>query len=123
VLRPIRELQVKAQIARPQYAEAVSAGQPYRVHGAAWTTDALITRVEVSTDGGATWNDARLLGEAVRNAWRLWEYQWDVPATRGKAVLMARATDSEGRTQPAAHDDDRGSYMIHHWLPIEVAIG
>lgn len=123
VLTPIRELRVKAQIARPEYAEQVRGGRPYRVHGAAWTTDALITRVEVSTDDGETWNDARLLGEPQRNAWRLWEYEWDVPASPGKAVLMARATDSEGRTQPATHDDDRGSYLIHHWLPIEVVIG
>lgn len=122
VLKPVREMRVKAQIARPEYAESVRAGQPYRVHGAAWTTGALITRVEVSTDGGTTWNDARLLGEPLRNAWRLWEYEWDVPAAPGKAVLMARATDSEGCTQPATHDDDRGSYLVHHWLPIEVGI-
>ncbi len=122
VLQPIREMQVKAQIARPGYAESVRAGQPYRVHGAAWTTGAVITKVEVSTDGGRTWNDARLLGEPLGHAWRLWEYEWAVPATPGKVVLMARATDSDGRTQPEKHDDDRGSYLIHHWLPIEVSI-
>ena len=122
VLKPVREMRVKAQIARPEYAESVRAGQPYRVHGAAWTTGAVVTKVEVTTDGGATWNEARLLREPLRNAWRLWEYEWAVPATPGKAVLMARATDSEGRTQPAKHDDDRGSYLIHHWLPIEVII-
>ncbi len=122
VLKPVREMRVKAQIARPEYAESVRAGQPYRVHGAAWTTGAVITKVEVSTDGGASWNDARLVGEALRNAWHLWEHEWDVPSTPGKAVLMARATDSEGRTQPATHDEDGGSYLIHHWLPIEVII-
>ena len=121
-LLPITEMRVKAQIARPEYAEAVRAGQTYRVHGAAWTTDAEITRVELSTDEGATWSGARLLGESLRNAWRLWEYDWAVPANPGKAVLMARATDSEGRTQPEKHHDDRGSYLIHHWLPIEVLI-
>jgi DMSO/TMAO reductase YedYZ molybdopterin-dependent catalytic subunit len=122
VLTPVREMRVKAQIARPEFAESVRAGQPYRVHGAAWTTGAVITKVEVTTDGGRTWNDARLLGEPVPNAWRLWEYEWAVPATPGKTVLMARATDSEGRVQPEKHDDDRGSYLIHHWLPIEVVI-
>ena len=35
---------------------------------------------------------------------------------------MARATDSEGRMQPAKRDDDRGSYLLHHWLPIDVSI-
>ena len=121
-LLPITEMRVKAQIARPEFAEAVCAGQPYRVHGAAWTTEAEITRVELSADEGATWSDARLLSESLRNAWRLWEYDWTVPTAPGKAVLMARATDSEGRTQPAEHHDDRGSYLIHHWLPIEVTV-
>ncbi len=121
-LVPITAMCVKAQIARPEYAETVSAGKPYRVNGAAWTTDAEIAKVEVSTDGGGTWKDARLLGQTMRNAWRLWEFEWDVPATPGKAVLMARATDSEGRVQPSRHHDDRGSYLIHHWLPVEVLI-
>ncbi|MEP2775927.1 MAG: sulfite oxidase [Luteolibacter sp.] len=121
-LIPITEMRVKAQIARPGYAEAVPAGQPYRVHGAAWTGGAEITRVEVSTDGGKQWNDATLLGEAVRDAWRLWEYEWAVPDQTGETVLMARATDSLGRTQPPQHHDDRSSYLIHHWLPVKVLI-
>lgn len=118
----ITGLQVKAQIARPEYAEVVRAGEAYRVHGAAWTGDAEIAKVEVSTDGGDTWSEARLLGESLRNAWRLWEYSWQVPAHVGRAVLMARATDSEGRIQPPERDDDLGSYVVHHWLPIEVTI-
>ena len=121
-LLPITEMRVKAQIARPGFAEAVAAGQPYRVHGAAWTSGAEIIRVEVSTDSGATWNEARLPGDSVNHAWRLWEFDWAVPAAPGKTVLMARATDSEGRTQPPEHHDDRGSYLIHHWLPVEVHI-
>jgi len=121
-LRPITGMRVKAQIARPGFAEAVPAGHPYRVHGAAWTSGAEIARVEVSTDAGATWNDARLLGDPVPNAWRLWEHAWAVPATPGRTVLMARATDSQGRTQPPGHHDDSGSYLIHHCLPVDVFI-
>lgn len=121
-LLPITEMQVKAQIARPGYAEVVAAGKPYRVHGAAWTGGAEIVRVEVSTDAGESWNDARLLGDAVADAWRLWEYDWAVPAKTADVVLMARATDSRGRTQPPRHHDDRGSYLLHPWLPVSVLI-
>lgn len=121
-LVPITTARVKSQIARPEFAETVRAGDRYRVHGAAWSSDAEVVRVEVSTDDGATWNDAHLLGDSLRNAWRLWEYKWTVPKTTGQTVLLSRATDSEGRTQPAKHHDDRGSYIIHHWLPIEVNI-
>lgn len=122
-LIPITGMQVKAEIARPGFAEAVSAGEHYLVTGAAWTSEAaVIMKVEVSTDGGATWQKARLLGDAVRHAWRLWEFDWEVPSSPGKAMLIARATDSEGRTQPLKRDEDRGSYMINHLTPIEVEV-
>jgi len=121
-LVPITEMQVKAQIARPGFADAVRAGELYRVCGAAWTTEAEITKVELSTDGGETWHDTQLLGESIRNAWRLWEYEWKVPTKAGKATLMARATDSQGRTQPTERDEDRRSYMVNHLLKIEVEV-
>jgi DMSO/TMAO reductase YedYZ molybdopterin-dependent catalytic subunit len=121
-LLPITTMRVKAQVARPEFAVVVRAGHPYRIHGAAWSSDAAVSKVEVSTDGGGKWREARLLGAPLPNAWRLWEYRWAVPKKRDKVVVMARATDSEGRTQPAQHHDDRGSYLIHHWLPVEVFI-
>lgn len=121
-LVPITEMQVKAQIARPGFADAVHAGQTYPVRGAAWTAGAEITKVEISTDGGATWHNAHLVGAPIRNAWRLWEYDWEVPTKPGKATLLARATDSEGRTQPTERDQDRRSYIVNHLLPIEVEV-
>lgn len=121
-LVPITEMQVKAQIARPGFAEAVCSGEFYRVCGAAWTTDAEIAKVEISTDAGATWNSAHLIGEPIRNAWRLWEYDWQVPMEPVKATLMARATDSKGRTQPTERNADLGSYVVNHLLPIEVDV-
>jgi DMSO/TMAO reductase YedYZ molybdopterin-dependent catalytic subunit len=121
-LVPITEMQVKAQIARPGFADAVRAGETCHVRGAAWTSGADIAKVEISTDGGETWHDTHLLGEPIRSAWRLWEYDWQVPAKPGKATLMARATDSEGRTQPTERDFDRRSYIVNHLLPIEVEV-
>src|SRR5215468_1459174 len=121
-LAPLAEMQVKAEIARPAEGEIVAANTSVCVRGAAWACDAEITKVELSTDGGATWNDAKLAGESKRNAWRFWEFDWRTPAQTGKQTLLARATDSRGRTQPASRDADRGTYMINHLLPIEVEV-
>jgi DMSO/TMAO reductase YedYZ molybdopterin-dependent catalytic subunit len=121
-LAPLTELQTKAQIARPENGETVPANSDYRVHGAAWTGTGAITRVEVSADSGQTWSDARLLGEPVKNAWRLWEYQWRTPAAKGRHIMMARATDSSGGGQPLVRGGDRGTYMINHLLPTEVEV-
>ena len=119
---PLREMQIKAEIARPSEGETIPANSNARVRGTAWTGDGEIKKVEISSDHGATWNEAKLLGESKPNAWRLWEFNWKTPARAGKATLVARATDSNGRTQPIERDPDRGTYMINHLLPIEVEV-
>src|SRR5437762_3721864 len=121
-LKPLAEQQIKAEIARPENGEAVAANTIVKVHGAAWGGSAEIIKVEISADGGKTWNAARLLGEPVQNAWRLWEYEWRTPATPGPQTLMARASDSHGHTQPSERNADRGTYMISHTLPIRVEV-
>jgi len=121
-LVPISEVQIKAEIAQPSAGEIVSANSNVPVRGAAWTSDAEVTKVELSTDGGSTWNEAKLLGDSKPNAWRLWEYNWRTPSKSGKQMLIARATDSQGRTQPTERDPDRGTYMINHLLPITVEV-
>jgi DMSO/TMAO reductase YedYZ molybdopterin-dependent catalytic subunit len=121
-LTPLTEMQIKAEIAKPAQGETVPANSRVRVHGAAWTSDAEITRVELSMDGGSSWHQANLLGEPKPNAWRLWEFNWQTPATPGNQTIIARATDSLGRTQPVLRDPDRGTYMINHLLPITVEV-
>jgi DMSO/TMAO reductase YedYZ molybdopterin-dependent catalytic subunit len=121
-LAPLREQQVKAEIARPEPGARVLVNSTVRVCGAAWSCDADITKVEISLDAGATWQDAQLLDSSVKNAWRLWEYDWRTPAGPGKQTLLARATDSRGRVQPFERAADRGTYMINHVLPIDVEV-
>ena len=121
-LLPLAEMQVKAQIARPAANEAVPAGETYRVHGAAWAGEDEIAQVEISADGGTTWSTTKLLGDPVKNAWRFWEFHWDAPSKPTRCTLIARATDSAGRTQPRNRVIDYGSYVVNHWLPIEVEV-
>jgi DMSO/TMAO reductase YedYZ molybdopterin-dependent catalytic subunit len=121
-LAPLTEMQVKAEIAKPAQGEIVPANSNVRVHGAAWTSDGEITKVELSTDGGGTWNEAKFVDESIPNTWRLWEFEWRTPSKPGKQTLVTRATDSRGRTQPVERDPDRGTYMINHLLPIEIEV-
>ena len=121
-LTPLTKMQVKAQISKPSQDEIVPANSLVRVQGAAWTSDGKIAKVELSTDGGSTWSEAKLLGEQKPNAWQLWEFNWQTPTAAGKRTLIARATDSFGRTQPVMRDHDRGTYMINHLLPIQVEL-
>jgi sulfane dehydrogenase subunit SoxC len=71
---------------------------PVTLQGRAWSGYGPIERVEVSTDGGQSFADARLeerLGEA---AWIGWSFEWDAPP--GEHVISSRATDAAGKTQP-----------------------
>ncbi len=65
-------------------------GANYKVAGAAWTAEAEIVKVELSTDGGSSWEAASLGKEKARNSWQLWEYDWNVPPA-GALVFCSRA--------------------------------
>lgn len=120
-LVPVTEMQVKAEIARPALHEVVPARSKYRIFGAAWAGQPEVKRVEISTDGGKTWDEARLLDKAVPFAWRFWEYVWQTPDA-GRRVILARATDARGRVQAMTHSEDRRDAMISHVLPVEVEV-
>lgn len=67
------------------------------IGGVAWAPTRGIERVEVSTDGGESWNDARLATQLDVDAWRQYVYEWD--AKPGEHTIKVRATDGEGETQ------------------------
>lgn len=119
---PLTAQQVKAQIARPTFAEVIPQGTKYRIFGAAWAGSANISKVELTTDDGKSYAAAKLLGEPVKHAWRLWEFSWDVPNKPGKYTLKVKATDDQGNSQPLERDKDRENYMINHVVPIEVQV-
>src|SRR5207249_3251214 len=121
-LIPLSRMQVKAEIARPGINEVVASNDNYPIRGAAWTSGREIAKVEVTTNDGACWNEAKLIGDAGRDVWRLWEFDWKTPHAPGRYTLMARATDSLGHTQPDHRDANRGTYMVNHCLPIEIEV-
>jgi molybdenum-dependent oxidoreductase-like protein len=79
------------------------------LRGRSWSGHAPIRRVEVSTDGGTHWRQARLRSPNLRGAWVRWELPWMPPAP-GDHELLARATDLSGRTQPDTVPSNTGGY-------------
>lgn len=76
-----------------------TAGARHRLTGRSWSGAGGIRRVEVSTDGGATWHRADLHDRPRPSTWSRWSTEWR-PAAPGPTELLARATDTTGRTQP-----------------------
>jgi DMSO/TMAO reductase YedYZ molybdopterin-dependent catalytic subunit len=80
---------------------------PVTLSGRAWSGRAPVTRVEVSTDGGARWAEAELApADPVHPfAWRAWSCTW--AAEPGSTELLVRATDEAGGTQPVEQEWNR----------------
>jgi len=70
------------------------------IGGIAWAPHRGIEKVEVSTDGGQTWNTARLAKQLAEDTWRQYVYDWE--ANPGDYTIQVRATDGNGETQTAS---------------------
>ncbi|MCO8245516.1 MULTISPECIES: sulfite oxidase [unclassified Haladaptatus] len=91
---------VKSLITSPAEETALSSDGRVEITGVAWAGDDAVERVELSVDGGETWDEASFVGPDLgRHAVRKFRYVWD--ATPGQHTLLSRATDEEGREQPA----------------------
>jgi len=94
---PVTGLNVKSVIVSP--GDGATARAAVNIQGVAWAGEADVVKVEISTDGGASWQPAQLGTEKARYAWRLWSLRWKAPKP-GEYTIASRATDSQGRTQP-----------------------
>ena len=108
---PLTALTVKSAIAAPADGAKLKAGA-LLIQGVAWAGEADITKVEISTDGGASWNAAQLGKDHARYAWRQWSLNWK-PLKSGDYVILSRATDSQGRTQPDAPVWNPSGYLYN----------
>lgn len=117
---PVTTLQVKSLITSPRHGEVIQPGA-YPIRGFAWSGAGEINRVEVSTNGGLSWQQATLVGESAPNAWRQWEFRWQTPSP-GHFIFMVRATDVMGNTQPPAIAWNFRGYANNalHTIAIEV---
>jgi len=69
VRRPLAEMKLKSQIARPQVYERLESGRSYTIFGAAWAGDTDVTEIWISLDGGASWVPGEFLDLISRHAW------------------------------------------------------
>jgi sulfane dehydrogenase subunit SoxC len=96
------EMGVKSVITRPSSTMTLPRPALYEITGLAWSGAGRIRQVEVSTDGGASWTAAALLGEERPKSFVRFRLPWEW--TGKPAVLQSRATDEKGRVQPKRAD-------------------
>ncbi len=105
---PVELMRVKSLITAPRDGEQVDVGTT-RATGVAWTGTGTVAQVEISSDGGRTWQQARVTSEPRPGAWKLWEADVVVQSA-GEQRVRARATDTAGHTQPDHASPNPGGY-------------
>ena len=94
---PINEMTCRSLVVKPLAHQKVPAGKPFELQGVAMDSGKGITKVEVSTDSGKTWVEAKLDGEIGKYSWRRFRHTWTPSA--GVTNVMSRATNAAGETQ------------------------
>ena len=103
----------------PERRRFVDAGR-VELAGRAWSGRGGVTRVEVSTDGGATWADAELGAQDDPRSWRAWSVSWQ--AGPGEYELCCRATDATGEAQPQSDTWNLGGYEGNAVQRVQVTV-
>jgi DMSO/TMAO reductase YedYZ molybdopterin-dependent catalytic subunit len=94
----ITTIGVKSIVTYPRDDQTTLSSGLHVLRGRAWSGGGSITKVEVSVDGGESWQAAHLEEPRERWMWVRWSYLWD--AQPGRYRIMSRATDEIGRVQP-----------------------
>jgi sulfane dehydrogenase subunit SoxC len=110
---PVDRIHPRSLLAPPGVPEFMSrarhlAAGPCLVEGRAWSGFGEIVGVDVSADGGATWEPASLGAPPPAGAWRAWTWEW--AAEPGEHELCSRARDAAGNEQPVEATWNVGGY-------------
>ncbi len=108
-------MDAKSVVTSPSPQSPIKHGKgPLVITGLAWSGRGAITRVDVSIDGGMSWQEARLAAPGQDMA--LARFYLDIDWDGSEMLLQSRAMDSEGYVQPTKAElrDVRGLNSIYH---------
>jgi DMSO/TMAO reductase YedYZ molybdopterin-dependent catalytic subunit len=111
---------VKSEVLSPREGAQLGLGT-HHVAGLAWAGEERITRVDVSSDGGRSWQAAHLKGLQQPYSWCQWEALWTVTSP-GDYTLMTRAHTESGQAQPFDYDAGNLGYIINVVRPVAVSV-
>jgi sulfane dehydrogenase subunit SoxC len=109
-------MECKSVITRPSGGMKMRGKGFYEIEGFAWSGNGKITAVDVTTDGGKTWREARLEEPVLDKCLTRFRLPWDWDG--GPAKIASRAVDSTGYVQPTVADIDKVRAIVgfvqHH---------
>lgn len=96
-MKPMTKLVVKSTLGSISAGDVLPPG-PHELIGVAFSGEARIRKVDITVDGGATWQAATLDGTDTAYGFRVFRHTWKAAA--GTYKIGSRATDATGATQP-----------------------
>ena len=111
-MQPLPRVQVKSLILSPESGAVVRLGK-VETRGLAWSGQGPISQVEVSADGGMSWQLAALAPSSAYE-WVTWRLALELNRV-GAYELVCRATDGRGSKQPAERDPQRLDGYANAW--------
>jgi sulfane dehydrogenase subunit SoxC len=97
----------KSVITRPSAGLAIPGRGYVQITGLAWSGGGKVAKVDISTDGGRNWKEAKLQTPVHTKAHTRFTFDWAWDG--GEAVLLSRCTDELGEIQPSRAE------LFAHW--------
>jgi sulfane dehydrogenase subunit SoxC len=95
-------MEAKSVVTFPSGGQRLAEHGFHEITGIAWSGAGRITRVEVTTDGGHSWQDAMLQDPPLPRAHTRFRFPWHWDGS--DALIASRATDETGYVQPTRND-------------------
>jgi DMSO/TMAO reductase YedYZ molybdopterin-dependent catalytic subunit len=107
---PITRMVPRSFITNIKAGDTLRAGASTLARGIAFGGDSGVSRVEFTSDGGKSWQQAQLGTDEGKYSFRQWQISF-TPSVRGGHVLMVRCTSSNGETQPDTPNWNPSGFM------------
>jgi DMSO/TMAO reductase YedYZ molybdopterin-dependent catalytic subunit len=107
---PISRMVPRSFITNIKSGDALRVGIPTLARGIAFGGNTGVSRVDFSSDGGKSWQQAELGNDEGKYGFRQWQIHFGVPR-KGAQVLMVRCTNSNGEVQPGTPNWNPGGFM------------
>ena len=95
-------MECKSVITNPSGGMTLKGPGLYEIQGFAWSGNGKITNVDITLDGGRTWQEAQLEDPVLDKCLTRFRYRWNWEG--GPAKIASRAVDSTGYVQPTVED-------------------
>lgn len=112
--KSVWQMPVKSWVTYPGEPDAKLKAGNLQIQGLAMGGTSEVTGVEVSVDGGKTWQKAEFTGPDLGPfAWR--QFVLPVNLKAGTYTLASRATNKDGEVQPADRLENNRGYLNNSW--------